>query len=202
MYLLIKWLYRIIGRVREHDRSLLPNTLNTDFGSGVCSMQFRCSSSFRCAVRVPTALRPCFDVRPTSCGQCGQQVVNVEVRICSVGPPLRLPMSNNANFDIDHCGPLRCHQAATATKCLAGRTVSTVSHKSHDPCFRVFLMEAGVITFVAHCTHPGQGVWVTLTPACSRPRWLYKESPCHRLRIILEDLYPRRRRLSRRARSV
>jgi len=28
----------------------------------------------------------------------------------------------------------------------------TVDHKSHDPCFRVFLMDAGVITFVAHCT--------------------------------------------------
>jgi len=28
----------------------------------------------------------------------------------------------------------------------------TVGHKSHDPCFHVFLMEAGVMTFVAHCT--------------------------------------------------
>jgi len=28
----------------------------------------------------------------------------------------------------------------------------TVSHKSHDPCFHVFLMETGVMTFVAHCT--------------------------------------------------
>jgi len=30
--------------------------------------------------------------------------------------------------------------------------VCTVSQKSHDPCFRVFLMEAGVIAVVAHCT--------------------------------------------------
>jgi len=28
----------------------------------------------------------------------------------------------------------------------------TVGHKSHDTCFHVFLMEAGVMTFVAHCT--------------------------------------------------
>jgi len=28
----------------------------------------------------------------------------------------------------------------------------TVAHKIRDPCFRVFLIEAGVITFVAHCT--------------------------------------------------
>jgi len=28
----------------------------------------------------------------------------------------------------------------------------TVSRKSHDPCFHVFLMEAGVMTFVGHCT--------------------------------------------------
>jgi len=28
----------------------------------------------------------------------------------------------------------------------------TVGHKSHDPCFHVFLMEAGVMTFVAHST--------------------------------------------------
>jgi len=30
----------------------------------------------------------------------------------------------------------------------------TVGHKSHDPYFHVFLMEAGVMTFVAHCTVP------------------------------------------------
>jgi len=29
----------------------------------------------------------------------------------------------------------------------------TVGHKSHDPCFRAFLVEAGVITCVAHCTY-------------------------------------------------
>jgi len=28
----------------------------------------------------------------------------------------------------------------------------TVGHKSHDPCFHVFLMKAGVMTFVDHCT--------------------------------------------------
>jgi len=28
----------------------------------------------------------------------------------------------------------------------------TVGHKSHDPCFHVFLIEAGVMTFVTHCT--------------------------------------------------
>ena len=28
----------------------------------------------------------------------------------------------------------------------------TVGHRSHDPYFHVFLMEAGVMTFVAHCT--------------------------------------------------
>jgi len=28
----------------------------------------------------------------------------------------------------------------------------TVGPKSHDPCFCVFLMEAGVMTFVTHCT--------------------------------------------------
>jgi len=28
----------------------------------------------------------------------------------------------------------------------------TVGHKSHDPCFHVFLMEAGVMTFVVFCT--------------------------------------------------
>ena len=27
-----------------------------------------------------------------------------------------------------------------------------MGHKSHDPYFHVFLMEAGVMTFVAHCT--------------------------------------------------
>jgi len=32
---------------------------------------------------------------------------------------------------------------------LMGRTVG---HKSHDPSFHVFLMEAGVMTFVTHCT--------------------------------------------------
>ena len=34
----------------------------------------------------------------------------------------------------------------------------TVAHKSHSPClacFHVFLIEAGVMTFVAHCTHGG-----------------------------------------------
>ena len=30
--------------------------------------------------------------------------------------------------------------------------ISTVGHQSHDPCSRVFLMEAGVMTFGAHCT--------------------------------------------------
>jgi len=29
---------------------------------------------------------------------------------------------------------------------------STVCHKSHDSCLHVFLMEARVMTFVAHCT--------------------------------------------------
>jgi len=28
----------------------------------------------------------------------------------------------------------------------------TVGHKSHEPFFNVFLMEAGVMTFVTHCT--------------------------------------------------
>ena len=28
----------------------------------------------------------------------------------------------------------------------------TVGHKSHDPCFLKKYMEAGVMTFVAHCT--------------------------------------------------
>ena len=28
----------------------------------------------------------------------------------------------------------------------------TLGHKSHDPCFHIFLMEAGVMTFVDHCT--------------------------------------------------
>jgi len=32
--------------------------------------------------------------------------------------------------------------------------VSTVGHRSHDPCFNVFLMGARVMTFVAHCTSP------------------------------------------------
>jgi len=32
------------------------------------------------------------------------------------------------------------------------RKVCTVVHKSHDPCFHVFLMKARVITFVAYCT--------------------------------------------------
>ena len=27
----------------------------------------------------------------------------------------------------------------------------TVGHKSHDPCFHVFLMEIRVMTFVTHC---------------------------------------------------
>jgi len=35
----------------------------------------------------------------------------------------------------------------------------TVDHKSHDPCFRVFLMEAGVMTFVARCTFEGQPIY-------------------------------------------
>jgi len=30
--------------------------------------------------------------------------------------------------------------------------IRTVSLKSNDPCFYVFLMEAGVMTFEAHCT--------------------------------------------------
>jgi len=29
---------------------------------------------------------------------------------------------------------------------------STVDHKSHDPCFHKKYLEAGVMTFVAHCT--------------------------------------------------
>jgi len=37
------------------------------------------------------------------------------------------------------------------------RLNSTVGHKSHDPCFHVFLMEAGVITFVTHCTLSANG---------------------------------------------
>ena len=32
------------------------------------------------------------------------------------------------------------------------RRMGTVSHKSHDPCIHVFLMEAKIMTFVAHCT--------------------------------------------------
>ena len=28
----------------------------------------------------------------------------------------------------------------------------TVGHKSHEPCFHVSLMEAGIMTFVTHCT--------------------------------------------------
>jgi len=28
----------------------------------------------------------------------------------------------------------------------------TVDHKSHDPCLHVFVTEAGIMTFVAHCT--------------------------------------------------
>ena len=28
----------------------------------------------------------------------------------------------------------------------------TVAHKSHDPCFHKKYMEAGVMTFVTHCT--------------------------------------------------
>jgi len=30
--------------------------------------------------------------------------------------------------------------------------VCTVAHKSHDPCFHKKYVEAGVMTFVAHCT--------------------------------------------------
>jgi len=30
--------------------------------------------------------------------------------------------------------------------------IGTVGHKSHDPCFHKKYMEAGVMTFVAHCT--------------------------------------------------
>ena len=35
---------------------------------------------------------------------------------------------------------------------LKRRFLRTVGHKSHDPCIQVFLMEARVMTFVAHCT--------------------------------------------------
>jgi len=35
-------------------------------------------------------------------------------------------------------------------------TKGTVSYKSHDPCFNVFLMESRVMTFVAHCTKKKQ----------------------------------------------
>jgi len=34
----------------------------------------------------------------------------------------------------------------------------TVGHKSHEPFFNVFLMEAGVMTFVTHCTSSDWGL--------------------------------------------
>jgi len=34
----------------------------------------------------------------------------------------------------------------------AGLGKGTVAHKSHDPCFHKKYMEAGVMTFVTHCT--------------------------------------------------
>ena len=39
--------------------------------------------------------------------------------------------------------------------CEGARTFGNmciVAHKSHDPCFHTFLMDAGVMTFLAHCT--------------------------------------------------
>ena len=38
----------------------------------------------------------------------------------------------------------------------------TVGHKSHDPCIHVFLMEARVMTFVAH------GTWECSVPLSTR----------------------------------
>jgi len=38
-----------------------------------------------------------------------------------------------------------------------------VGHKGHDPCFHVFIMEEGVMTFVAHCTKCQDILLVSLT---------------------------------------
>jgi len=40
------------------------------------------------------------------------------------------------------------HRTAYTKRDVGG----TVGRKSHEPCFHVFLMEARVTTFVAHCT--------------------------------------------------
>jgi len=39
--------------------------------------------------------------------------------------------------------------AITIHSCTKG--VHTVGHKRHDPCFHTFLMEAGIMTFMANC---------------------------------------------------
>jgi len=49
--------------------------------------------------------------------------------------------------------PEVCRTPKTTQSCLClSFSVMSVGHKSHDPCFRVFLKEARVMTFVAHCT--------------------------------------------------
>jgi len=45
-----------------------------------------------------------------------------------------------------------CVTVSTPPPVLLTLTLCTVGHKSRDPCFHVFLMEARVVTFVAHCT--------------------------------------------------
>jgi len=42
--------------------------------------------------------------------------------------------------------------------CPAGNPNSKVGHESHDPSFHLFLMDAGVMTFVARCTHETKSI--------------------------------------------
>jgi len=37
---------------------------------------------------------------------------------------------------------------------ISANVFNAVAHKSQDPCFHVFVMEVGVLTFAAHCTLP------------------------------------------------
>ena len=45
--------------------------------------------------------------------------------------------------------PLRFRIKSTPQSC---RPICTAGHKSHDPCFHKIYMEAGAMTFKAHCT--------------------------------------------------
>jgi len=93
---------------------------------------------------------PCTVIRDSS--------TNHTIRVCSitnpcVGPPKQVPSFYSLkNLRVKSA---RLNEKLTKPKLWKGEflvLMSTVGHRSHDPCFNVFLMGERVMTFVAHCT--------------------------------------------------